>query len=80
MSVGVPPSLCLTDVAACTDFSGIVAVVGLIFCFFVLWLSFTANMRDNSWEFGVLRALGFPVLLMLTVTIWSDELILIRYR
>ena len=39
----------------------IVAVVGLIFCFCVLWLSFKANMRDNSWEFGVLRALGLNV-------------------
>ncbi|KAI8922175.1 FtsX-like permease family-domain-containing protein [Powellomyces hirtus] len=39
----------------------VVAVVGLIFCFFVLWLSFTANIRENSWEFGVLRAIGFSV-------------------
>ena len=39
----------------------VVASVGMILCFFVLWISFTANMRDNSWEFGVLRALGLPV-------------------
>ncbi len=26
--------------------------------FFLLWLSFDANVRENSWEFGVLRALG----------------------
>eukprot|EP00732_Lithocolla_globosa_P001122 Lithocolla_globosa_v1_NODE_510_length_3870_cov_6.511402.p1 type:complete len:1224 gc:universal NODE_510_length_3870_cov_6.511402:190-3861(+) len=39
-------------------FFDIVAIVGLIFCFFVLWLSFTANVRENSWEYGVLRALG----------------------
>ncbi|KAI9140455.1 FtsX-like permease family-domain-containing protein [Paraphysoderma sedebokerense] len=36
----------------------IVAVVGIILSFFVLWLSFTANIRENSWEFGVLRAIG----------------------
>lgn len=27
-------------------------------CFFVLWLSFTANVNENAWEFGVLRAIG----------------------
>lgn len=36
----------------------IVGVVGMILCFFVLFLSFTSNMRENSWEYGVLRALG----------------------
>ena len=39
-------------------FFDVVAVVGLIFSFFVLWLSFTANVRENSWEYGVLRAVG----------------------
>jgi len=24
----------------------------------MLWLSFTANIRENAWEYGVLRALG----------------------
>ncbi|RKP01614.1 hypothetical protein CXG81DRAFT_25710 [Caulochytrium protostelioides] len=36
----------------------IVAVIGMIFSFFVLWISFAANIRENSWEFGILRALG----------------------
>jgi ABC-type antimicrobial peptide transport system permease subunit len=39
-------------------FFNVVAAVALLLCFFVLWLSFTANMRENSWELGVLRALG----------------------
>ncbi|KAJ5070664.1 hypothetical protein M0811_10734 [Anaeramoeba ignava] len=39
-------------------FFNIVSVVALILCFFVLWLSFIANIRENSWEFGVLRAIG----------------------
>ncbi|KAJ3068243.1 hypothetical protein HK102_007219 [Quaeritorhiza haematococci] len=39
----------------------VVAIVGIIFCFFVLWLSFAANMRENAWELGVLRALGLSV-------------------
>ncbi|ORZ31776.1 FtsX-like permease family-domain-containing protein [Catenaria anguillulae PL171] len=36
----------------------IVAFVGILLAFFVLWLSFTANLRENAWEFGVLRAIG----------------------
>ncbi|KAI9168390.1 hypothetical protein H9P43_007762 [Blastocladiella emersonii ATCC 22665] len=36
----------------------IVAFVGILLSFFVLWLSFTANLRENAWEFGVLRAIG----------------------
>ena len=35
-----------------------VGVVTMLMCFFILWLSFTANVQENSWEFGVLRALG----------------------
>jgi ABC-type antimicrobial peptide transport system permease subunit len=33
-------------------------VVSILMCFFVLWISFTANVRENGWEFGVLRSLG----------------------
>lgn len=39
-------------------FFDIIAIISAIMCFFVLWLSFTANIRENSWEFGVLRAIG----------------------
>jgi len=39
----------------------IVAIIGVIFSFFVLFLSSVANIRENSWEFGVLRALGLSV-------------------
>jgi len=35
-----------------------VSFIASILCFFGLWLSFNANVRENSWEFGVLRALG----------------------
>jgi ABC-type antimicrobial peptide transport system permease subunit len=34
--------------------SGIASVL----CFFMLHINFEANVRDNLWEFGVLRALG----------------------
>jgi len=43
-------------------FFQLVAIIGLIFSFFVLWLSFTANVRENSWEYGVLRAVGLVVI------------------
>jgi len=36
----------------------IVSVISVILCFLVLWLSFTANVNENAWEFGVLRAIG----------------------
>jgi hypothetical protein len=34
---------------------------GQIMCFFILWLSFTANVEENMWEYGVLRAIGLNV-------------------
>ncbi|KND05187.1 uncharacterized protein SPPG_08881 [Spizellomyces punctatus DAOM BR117] len=55
----------------------IVAIVGLIFCFFVLWLSFSANIRENSWEFGVLRAIGFSVTSVQRVYIYEAVCIIL---
>lgn len=42
-------------------FFNVVAVIAVVLCFFILMLSFTANVRENSWEFGVLRAIGLSV-------------------
>eukprot|EP00013_Stygamoeba_regulata_P007379 CAMPEP_0177632462 /NCGR_PEP_ID=MMETSP0447-20121125/2307_1 /TAXON_ID=0 /ORGANISM="Stygamoeba regulata, Strain BSH-02190019" /LENGTH=155 /DNA_ID=CAMNT_0019134037 /DNA_START=49 /DNA_END=516 /DNA_ORIENTATION=+ len=39
-------------------FFNIVAIIASVLCFFLLWLSFEANIRENAWEFGVLRAIG----------------------
>eukprot|EP00741_Cyanophora_paradoxa_P007415 tig00001128_g7174.t1 len=39
-------------------FFNVVAVITITLCFFILWLSFTANVRENSWQLGVLRAVG----------------------
>jgi len=36
----------------------IVGVLAMVLCFVILWLSFTANVQENGWEFGVLRAVG----------------------
>ena len=46
---------------ALLGFFNIVAAIAVVLCFFILTISFTANVRDNSWEFGVLRAIGFSV-------------------
>ena len=36
----------------------VVGVLAMLLCFLILWLSFTANVQENAWEFGVLRAVG----------------------
>lgn len=39
-------------------FFNFVAALCLLLCFFATWLSFSANVRETSTEFGVLRSLG----------------------
>lgn len=39
-------------------FSIIVGTIALILAFFLLLTSTNANMRDNFWELGVLKAIG----------------------
>jgi ABC-type antimicrobial peptide transport system permease subunit len=36
----------------------VVGVISMALCFVILWLSFTSNVTENGWEFGVLRAVG----------------------
>lgn len=36
----------------------IVAIVAMTLSFFLILVSFVSNVKDNSWEFGVLRAVG----------------------
>merc|ERR1712019_94662 len=36
--------------------------VGMFLSFFILFLSFVANIRANVWEIGILRALGLTSL------------------
>ena len=50
-----------TSTLVLMGFFNIVAAIAVVLCFFILMLSFTANVRDNSWEFGVLRAVGLSV-------------------
>jgi len=49
----------------------LVSVLAVILCFFVLWLSFTANVNENAWEFGVLRAIGLNANKVLRIYIYE---------
>ncbi len=39
----------------------LVLTVAIVLCFFSLFLSVFGNVRENSWEYGVLRSLGLSV-------------------
>ncbi len=59
-------------------FFTVVGIVAMSLCFFILWLSFTANVQENAWEFGVLRAIGLNVRRSVFVWRWGGWLTLIR--
>merc|ERR1712070_319113 len=48
----------IDSISVATDlmnlFFQVVGIIAMIMCFFILWLSFTANIMENAWEFGVL--------------------------
>jgi ABC-type antimicrobial peptide transport system permease subunit len=52
-------------------FFNIVSVIASVLCFFVLWLSFTSNIYENAWEFGVLRAIGLSANQVIRVYIYE---------
>eukprot|EP00357_Protocruzia_adherens_P031584 CAMPEP_0114984976 /NCGR_PEP_ID=MMETSP0216-20121206/7590_1 /TAXON_ID=223996 /ORGANISM="Protocruzia adherens, Strain Boccale" /LENGTH=1353 /DNA_ID=CAMNT_0002347201 /DNA_START=273 /DNA_END=4334 /DNA_ORIENTATION=+ len=39
-------------------FFTLVGSVALILAFFLLWVSFIGNVRENAWEYGILRSVG----------------------
>lgn len=39
-------------------YSIVVSIVSMILSFFLILVSFIANIKESSWEFGVLRAIG----------------------
>lgn len=63
-----------------TDFVGslfnLVLVVALILCFFSLFLSVYGNVRENSWEYGVLRSLGLSVRQLFRVYIYEANCVI----
>jgi ABC-type antimicrobial peptide transport system permease subunit len=54
-----------------TLFFLIVGIIALSMCFFILWLSFIANVRENAWEFGVLRAIGLNSTQLIMVYVYE---------
>lgn len=48
----------ISNLAMFEIFVGIVGVIALTLSFFLLLISTTANIKENLWEFGVLRAIG----------------------
>eukprot|EP01027_Heterolobosea_sp_BB2_P015365 GEZU01021989.1.p1 GENE.GEZU01021989.1~~GEZU01021989.1.p1 ORF type:complete len:139 (-),score=40.90 GEZU01021989.1:149-565(-) len=53
-------------------FFNIVAIIAVILCFFILWLSTTANVKENSWEFGVLRSVGLSVTKLIRAYVYES--------
>ena len=37
----------------------VIGVISLILAFFLLLISTTSNIKENVWEYGCLRAMGF---------------------
>ena len=42
-------------------FFNVISLIVLVLGFFTLLISFTSNINENAWEFGVLRAIGLNV-------------------
>ncbi|GAM21205.1 hypothetical protein SAMD00019534_043800 [Acytostelium subglobosum LB1] len=53
-----------------------VSITSIILCFFMLWVSFSSNIHENSWEFGVLRAIGLTAFQVKRIYIY-ESLVLI---
>ena len=45
-------------IALLMGFFHVIAVLASVLCLFTLFTTFESNVRDNAWEFGVLRAVG----------------------
>jgi ABC-type antimicrobial peptide transport system permease subunit len=43
---------------AFTFFVGLIGLISLILTFFLLMVATSSNIRDNIWEYGVLRSMG----------------------
>lgn len=58
-------------------FSNIVAFLVQLLCFFTLLVSFTSNINENSWEFGVLRSMGLTSFQVIRLYIYEASCIII---
>ena len=52
-------------------FFTVVAGVASLLCFFMLWESFLDNVRENSWEFGIVRSLGLSSSMLIRAYIYE---------
>lgn len=52
-------------------FLNVVSALAIILCFFVLLISFTSNVTENVWEFGVLRAIGLTAAQTIRIYIYE---------
>lgn len=50
----------------------VVAVIAIVLCFFILWVSFDANIREHLWEFGVLRSVGMSAMQLIRSFIYES--------
>ncbi|ORX53870.1 hypothetical protein BCR36DRAFT_348918 [Piromyces finnis] len=48
-----------------------IAFLGIFMCSFMCYLSFTANLKENSWEFGILRSIGLSAIEVINVYIYE---------
>jgi ABC-type antimicrobial peptide transport system permease subunit len=58
-------------------FFNLVALTVITICFFVLLVSFTSNINENSWEFGVLRAIGLNAWQVIRVYIYEAMAVIV---
>jgi len=49
----------------------VVSIIIIILCFFLLFVSFTTNVNENAWEFGVLRAIGMTAFQVIRVYMYE---------
>lgn len=63
---GITSSLSILQV-----FFAIVSILAMALCFFVMLLTYTSNVHENSWEFAVLRSIGLPAWRVVTVYIYE---------
>ena len=54
-------------------FNIVVAAIALTLSFFLLLVSFISNVRNNSWEIGVLRAIGLSEVFYSSIIIESSS-------
>jgi hypothetical protein len=54
-----------------------IALLGIFMCSFMCYLSFTANLKENSWEFGILRSIGLSAIEVINVYIYEAVCIIL---